>query len=161
MGEEDKAIEYAQLYMDKNPNVAPSDYVKMAEIYNAKAQKGGDAKAANVDKAIAVYNSFAAKYPQLKAYADLQAANIAFQNELDDKAIAAYTEVINELEAKQCDEDELSYLKTSYQYMGFIYTYDKQDFNTAKPYWDKLLKLDPQNKLANDAYEKAGLKPGE
>jgi hypothetical protein len=39
--------------------------------------------------------------------------------------------------------------------MGFIYTYDKQDFNTAKPYWDKLLKLDPQNKLANDAYEKA------
>ena len=45
--------------------------------------------------------------------------------------------------------------------MGFIYTYDKQDFNTAKPYWDKLLKLDPQNKLANDAYEKAGLKPDE
>ena len=87
--------------------------------------------------------------------------NTAFQNELDDKAIAAYTEVINELEAKQCDEDELSYLKTSYQYMGFIYTYDKQDFDTAKPYWDKLLKLDPQNKLANDAYEKAGLKPGE
>jgi hypothetical protein len=28
-------------------------------------------------------------------------------------------------------------------------------------YWDKLQKLDPQNKLANDAYEKAGLKPGE
>ena len=101
------------------------------------------------------------KYPTLKPFAKLQEGNTAFQNELDDKAIAAYTEVINDLEAKQCDEDELSYLKTSYQYMGFIYTYDKQDFDTAKPYWDKLLKLDPQNKLANDAYEKAGLKPGE
>ena len=77
MGEEDKAIEFAQLYMDKNPNATPSDYVKMAEIYNAKAQKGGNDKATNVDKAISVYNSFAAKYPQLKAYADLQAANIA------------------------------------------------------------------------------------
>ncbi len=31
-----------------------------------------------------------------------------------------------------------AYLKQSYQYMGFIYTYDKQDFDTAKPYWDKL-----------------------
>ena len=44
MGNEDKAIEFAQAYMDKNPNVSPSDYVKMAEIYNAKAQKGGDQK---------------------------------------------------------------------------------------------------------------------
>lgn len=35
MGNEDKAIEFAQAYMDKNPNVSPSDYVKMAEIYNA------------------------------------------------------------------------------------------------------------------------------
>ena len=74
MGNEDKAIEFAQAYMDKNPNVSPSDYVKMAEIYNAKAQKGGDQKEANVDKAINVYNSFAEKYPQLKAYAHLQAA---------------------------------------------------------------------------------------
>ena len=126
-----------------------------------KAKKDPAKKIENIDKAIGVYAKLSEKYPTLKTFAKLQEGNTAFQNELDDKAIAAYTEVINELEAKQCDEDELSYLKTSYQYMGFIYTYDKQDFNTAKPYWDKLLKLDPQNKLANDAYEKAGLKPGE
>jgi tetratricopeptide (TPR) repeat protein len=135
--------------------------LKLAEIYVNKAKKDPAKKVENIDKAIGVYAKLAEKYPTLKPFAKLQEGNTAFQNELDDKAIAAYTEVINELEAKQCDEDELSYLKTSYQYMGFIYTYDKQDFNTAKPYWDKLLKLDPQNKLANDAYEKAGLKPGE
>ena len=42
------------------------------------------------------------KYPTLKTFAKLQEGNTAFQNELDDKAIAAYTEVINELEAKRC-----------------------------------------------------------
>ena len=156
-----KALEYNQQYMDKNPNAAPTDFMKLAEIYINKAKKDPAKKIENIDKAISVYAKLAEKYPTLKPFAKLQEGNTAFQNELDDKAIAAYTEVINELEAKQCDEDELSYLKTSYQYMGFIYTYDKQDFNTAKPYWDKLLKLDPQNKLANDAYEKAGLKPGE
>ena len=46
-------------------------------------------------------------------------------------------------------------------YMGFIYTYDKQDFDTAKPYWDKLLKLDPQNKLANNTTRRQVSKPGE
>ena len=156
-----KALEYNQQYMDKNPNAAPTDFMKLAEIYVNKAKKDPAKKVENIDKAIGVYAKLAEKYPTLKPFAKLQEGNTAFQNELDDKAIAAYTEVINELEAKQCDEDELSYLKTSYQYMGFIYTYDKQDFDTAKPYWDKLLKLDPQNKLANDAYEKAGLKPGE
>ena len=161
LGDEDKALEYNQQYMDKNPNAAPTDFMKLAEIYVNKAKKDPAKKIENIDKAIGVYAKLAEKYPTLKPFAKLQEGNTAFQNELDDKAIAAYTEVINELEAKQCDEDELSYLKTSYQYMGFIYTYDKQDFNTAKPYWDKLLKLDPQNKLANDAYEKAGLKPGE
>lgn len=161
LGDEDKALEYNQQYMDKNPNAAPTDFMKLAEIYINKAKKDPAKKVENIDKAIGVYAKLAEKYPTLKPFAKLQEGNTAFQNELDDKAIAAYTEVINELEAKQCDEDELSYLKTSYQYMGFIYTYDKQDFDTAKPYWDKLLKLDPQNKLANDAYEKAGLKPGE
>ena len=151
MGNEDKAIEFAQAYMDKNPNVSPSDYVKMAEIYNAKAQKGGDQKEANVDKAINVYNSFAEKYPQLKAYAHLQAANIAFQNELDDKALANYELVIKELESKQYDEDEKGYLMQAYKNAGYIYWSSKKDLTTAQPYFEKLIKLDPNNSLAKKA----------
>ena len=160
MGDEDKALEYNQQYMDKNPNAAPTDFMKLAEIYVNKAKKDPKTKAENIDKAIAVYAKLAEKYPTLKPFAKLQEGNTAFQNELDDKAIPAYTEVINELEAKQCDADEISYLKQAYQYMGFIYTYDKQDFDTAKPYFDKLLKLDPNNKIAKDAFEKAGIQPG-
>ena len=161
MGDEDKALEYNQQYMDKNPNAAPTDFMKLAEIYVNKAKKDPKTKAANIDKAIAVYAKLAEKYPTLKPFAKLQEANTAFQNEMDDKAIPAYSDVITELEAKQCDEDEISYLKQAYQYIGFIYTYDKQDFNTAKPYFEKLLKLDPNNKIAKDAFEKAGIKPAE
>ena len=62
---------------------------------------------------------------------------------------------------KQCDEDELSYLRHLTSIWASSIPTTNRDFDTAKPYWDKLLKLDPQNKLANDAYEKAGLKPGE
>ena len=154
MGDEDKALEYNQQYMDKNPNAAPTDFMKLAEIYVNKAKKDPKTKGENIDKAIAVYAKLAEKYPTLKPFAKLQEGNTAFQNEMDDKAIPAYTEVINELEAKQCDADEVSYLKQAYQYMGFIYNYDKQDFEQAKPYWEKLLKLDPENKYAKDAIEK-------
>lgn len=160
MGNEDKALEYNQQYMDKNPNAAPTDFMKLAEIYVNKAKKDANNKAENIDKAINVYAKLAEKYPTLKPFAKLQEGNTAFQNELDDKAIPAYQEVITELEAKQCDEDEISYLKQAYQYMGFIYTYDKQDFDTAKPYFEKLLKLDPNNKIAKDAFAKAGIEPG-
>ncbi len=154
MGDEDKALEYNQQYMDKNPNAAPTDFMKLAEIYVNKAKKDPAKKAENIDKAISVYAKLAEKYPTLKPFAKLQEGNTAFQNELDDKAIPAYEEVIKELESKKCDADEESYLKQAYQYMGFIYNYDKQDFNLAKPYWEKLLKLDPENKYAKDAIEK-------
>ena len=160
MGDEDKALEYNQQYMDKNPNAAPTDFMKLAEIYVNKAKKDAAHKTENIDKAVNVYAKLAEKYPTIKAFAKLQEGNTAFQNEMDDKAIPAYQEVINELEAKQCDEDEVSYLKQAYQYMGFIYTYDKQDFDTAKPYFQKLLKLDPTNKIALDAFQKAGIEPG-
>lgn len=165
MGDEDKALEYNQQYMDKNPDAAPRDFVKLATIYINKAKKAAENKDAakkveNIDKAIDVYAKLAEKYPTLKAYAKLQEGNTAFQNELDDKAIPAYQEVITELETKQCDAAEIDYLKKAYQNMGYIYNYDKQDFNLAKPYWEKLLKLDPDNKYAKDAIEK-GLEAAE
>ena len=39
LGDEDKALEYNQQYMDKNPNAAPTDFMKLAEIYINKAKK--------------------------------------------------------------------------------------------------------------------------
>ncbi len=150
-GDEDKALEYNQMYMDKSPNATPSDYVKLAEIYNAKAQKDANNKEANVKKAIEIYNTFASKYPTLKSYADLQAANIAFQNSLDDIALENYTKVIDEVSNKQYDEDEKGYLMQALKNAGYIYWSSKNDLETAKPYFQKLIQLDPNNSLAKKA----------
>ena len=43
MGDEDKALEYNQQYMDKNPDAAPTDFMKLAEIYINKAKKAAEA----------------------------------------------------------------------------------------------------------------------
>ncbi len=94
----------------------------------------------------------AEKYPQLKAYAHLQAANIAFQNELDDKALANYELVIKELESKQYDEDEKGYLMQAYKNAGYIYWSSKKDFdNSSAILREADLKLDPNNSLAKKA----------
>ena len=60
--------------MDKNPDAAPTDFMKLAEIYINKAKKAAENKDAakkveNNDKAIAVYAKLAEKYPTLKAFA--------------------------------------------------------------------------------------------
>ncbi len=150
-GDEDKALEYNDKYMSKNADASPSDYVKWADIYNSKAKKGGADKANSVNKAIEIYNAMAAKYPSLKSYADLQAANIAFANELDDKALENYQKVIDEVASKQYDEDEKGYLMQAYKNAGYIYWSSKNDLDTAKPYFEKLLQLDPNNSLAKKA----------
>ncbi len=58
MGDEDKALEYNQQYMDKNPDAAPTDFMKLAEIYvnKAKGSEGCAKKVENIDKAIGVYD---------------------------------------------------------------------------------------------------------
>lgn len=150
-GDEDKALEYNDKYMSKNADASPSDYVKWADIWSTKAKKEGSDKAACVTKAVEIYNTMASKYPTLKSYADLQAANIAFANELDDKALENYQKVIDEVANKQYDADEKGYLMQAYKNAGYIYWSSKNDLETAKPYFEKLLQLDPNNSLAKKA----------
>lgn len=150
-GDEDKALEYNDKYMSKNADASPSDYVKWADIWSTKAKKEGSDKAACVTKAVEIYNTMASKYPTLKSYADLQAANIAFANELDDKALENYQKVIDEVSSKQYDADEKGYLMQAYKNAGYIYWSSKNDLETAKPYFEKLLQLDPNNSLAKKA----------
>ncbi len=150
-GDEDKALEYNDKYMSKNADASPSDYVKWADIWSTKAKKEGSDKAACVTKAVEIYNTMASKYPTLKSYADLQAANIAFANELDDKALENYQKVIDEVANKQYDADEKGYLMQAYKNAGYIYWSSKNDLETAKPYFEKLLQLDSNNSLAKKA----------
>lgn len=153
MGDEDKALEYTQKFLSLDPNAKLSDYTKLADIYMAKVKKGVD-KEANFAKAVEVYDNLASKFPQISSWARLQQANSAFMAEMDDKAIPFYQRVIEELENKSDkDADEVGYLATAYKNIGYIYWSSKNDLNTAKPYFEKLLVIDPNNDLAKKALE--------
>lgn len=156
MGEEDKAIEYSKKYLELNPNARPSDYKKLADVYLSKYSKGEDVEA-NYAKAMEVYDDVAVKYPQLAAWTLYQKANETFKLSLDDKALELYLKLVNELENKaDRSKDETNYLATAYRNAGYIYWGTKSDLETAYPYFEKLLKLDPENSLGKkfmDAYQ--------
>ena len=47
--------------------------------------------------------------------------------------------------------DEKGYLMQAYKNAGYIYWSSKNDLETAKPYFEKLIRLDPNNALAKKA----------
>ena len=59
--------------------------------------------------------------------------------------------MIDEVENKQYDEDEKGYLMQAYKNAGYIYWSSKNDLDTARPFFEKLIKLDPNNSLAKKA----------
>ncbi len=150
-GNEDKALEYSKKYLEVNPAAKISDYNSLADIYLQKVKKGEDAEK-NLNNALDVYEGIATKYPQIATWAHIQKADAAFQVEYDDIALDLYNKSITELENKaDRDDDETSYLKRAYRNAGYIYWASKNDLDSATPYFEKLIKLDPENKMAKQA----------
>lgn len=152
LNQEDKALEYSQKYMENYENVVPSDFAKLAGIYLQKVKAGKD-KEANFDKAIAVYESVAKKWPQLESWAYLQAGIQGTQNGFDDKGAGYLQKVVDLLSAKGNDitADEKGTLISALQNLGYYYWGTKSDLESAKPYYEKLLQLSPEDKNAKAA----------
>ena len=153
MGNEDKAIEYSRKYMELNPNVKPSEYTKLAGIYMAKVKKGENTEE-NYANAMQVYDDAVKKYPTLQSWAIYQKANDTFAAELDEKALDLYKQLIAQLENKaDRDKSETNYLATAYRNGGYITWSTLNDSEAAKPYFEKLIQLDPNNSLAKKFFE--------
>lgn len=149
LGNESKALEYAISYLDKNPNALPSEFSKLANIYVAKVKKDED-KEANWAKAMEVYDNLAAKYPHTANYARFQKGHQAYQAERDDDALSYHIGLINDLKAKGADitDEEKGYLLNACSEVGYIYWADKNDLDSATPYYKTVYELDPTNKIA-------------
>lgn len=152
LGNEDKGVEYMQKFLEKDGSARPSDYNRLADIYLQKVKKGVD-KESNIQKAFDVYDIMAQKFPTLASYCQLLKGNAAFTNEFDDKALTVFNQLIQLLEAKgnTIDNDERSYLRQAYRNVGLIYWSSKDDLNSAKPYFEKLIQIDPNDKYARQA----------
>ncbi len=144
LGQEDKALDYSEQYMSKAKNISVSDYARLAGIYT---QKG------NYDKAISVYESIAQKFPSVAGWAYLLAGSTAAKaDKTEAKSVPYYEKIVSLLENKaDRDADETGYLKSAYQNLGYYYWGTKNDLEAAKPYYEKLYKLDPNDKGAKAA----------
>lgn len=154
LGDEDKALDWSSKYLQANENAAPSEYASLAGIYLAKADKAANAtdKEANVDKAVGVYEQMAQKFPTIAGWAFNMAGTECTLKGFDDKGAAEYQKTVDLLKDKQnLDADDTDYLKKAYQNLGYYYWGTKEDLEAAKPYYEALIKLDPNDKNARAA----------
>jgi len=143
LGNPDKALEYSELYMQKNPNATPSDYAKMANIYVEKA---------DYTKALAIYDKMAEKFPQIAGWAYMIASGVADKSGNTDLG-AAYNQKIVDLLVNKADRDadETGYLSQALRLLGYHYWAEKNDLEKAKPYYEQLIKIDPNDANAKKA----------
>ncbi|CAG5012358.1 Lipopolysaccharide assembly protein B [Dyadobacter sp. CECT 9275] len=74
------------------------------------------------------------------------------QENIDKGISAPYYEKLAELAEKDADPSKYKgYLKLAYGYLAFYYQTTKNDPAKAKEFWEKLLKIDPENASAKEA----------
>ncbi len=186
MGNNDKALEYSQMYLDKNPKVEAMDYDNLANIffkkiksakdeaeevkkkieeeadatakkalteeYNTLLAKANAEKPTNWANAVDVYNKMVAKFPHTENYSLYQKGHQAFVLELDDEAISNYSRLLENLKAKsELTDNEKYYLKAGSKELGYIYWASKNDLEAAKPYFQTVYDMDPNDSLAKKA----------
>jgi tetratricopeptide (TPR) repeat protein len=152
MGQEDKALEYSEKYMQNNKDATPSDFAKLANIYTQKAEKDVANKQADLNKAYDIYEQMATKWPTIAAWVYNMAGMQASKAGQDDKGAEYFNKVIGLLENKaDRDEDETNTLKSALANLGFYYWITKKDLESSKPIYEKLIKLDPTDKNARRA----------
>ena len=152
MGQEDKALEYSEKYMANNQDATPSDYAKLANIYIQKAAKGDANKQANLDKAYSIYDQMAVKWPTIAAWVNNMAGMQASKAGQDEKSVEYFNKVVDMLGNKENrEEDDTNTLKSALANLGYYYWITKQNLDAAKPIYEQLIKLDPNDKNARAA----------
>lgn len=155
MGNYAKAGEYYDIYVKAQKNITAYILSNGASIYMAQA---GDAntsaedKVAALAKADGIYAEIAEKFPSVADFATYQRSHIPFQLDAEDKAGNAkphYEKLIEIITAKgELDATAKNRLIESYRYMIAYYYVNKNDRESALPYCNKLLEVDPGNEIA-------------
>ena len=151
-GNEDKALEAQQEYLQKNPNANSADFASLASTYVQKAEKlTGEEKKAILTKAMNVYESMIEKFPSISDWIWLNQANVANMLNDPDKVAEIYQKVVEFEEAKpSLNADQKSYLENVYYGLGY-YNSKKGNEEVAKEYYNKVLKVNPDNEYAKKA----------
>ena len=152
-GNDDKALEVQQDYLSKSKKATNNDWASLANTYVTKAEGITDraAKNAVLAKAFDVYEQMVTKFPSISDWVWLNQANVAQLMNDPDKVAAIYQKVAAFEEAKpNLDEDSKAYLEGAYYGLGF-YNSKKGNKAAADEYFQKVLKINPNNENAKKA----------
>lgn len=157
LGDGDKALDYQRKYLETGSNVTSTDWADFANIYVKMGDKTDSldhAKAVGYyTQAMDVYERMTEKFPTLKDWCWVAEASVALGKLKDlDKVRDLYAKVVEYEEAKGnvSDAATKNYLTAAYYFLGYYYA-GKKDAATSKSYFEKLLKIDPDNAEAKKA----------
>ena len=152
-GDLENALAKYEEYLNINPSTSANDYASYANIYrNMAAEQTGEAQAASVNKALEIYKTLIEKFPTSADYSNFMSARTIQILDPDQKKGLArpyYEAIVKSIETAgiKNDTDKIR-VKEAYSYLGIYYFKIANDSATAKPYFDKLIELDPENEIA-------------
>ena len=116
------------------------------------AEQTGEAQANSVNKALEIYKNLIEKFPTSADYSNFMSARTIQLLDPDQKKGLArpyYEAIVTSIEAAgvKSDADKMR-LKEAYSYLGIYFFKIANDSAAAKPYFDKLITLDPENEIA-------------
>lgn len=154
LGDMDNALACYEKFLTTNPNTSANDYAGFAGLYrNMAADQTGAQQEATIMKAVEIYQSLIEKFPKAADdYANFMSARTISALDADQKKGLAkpyYEALYNGIVAAGVkDKTDKTRLMEACQYLGIYYFKIKNDNATAKPYFDKIIELDPENELA-------------
>lgn len=166
LGEYDKAENVYEDYikgLEQNGTLRYEHLQSYAGMYKTKAEElNGTEKAAALRKACDIYGQAAEKFMMYADYAYYNQWLILYNNEeiLDPSGKMHYAvEPAKKLYNYLCAKSELSstqagWLKNISNYIGYYYLITMNNPKMAKPYWEKLYSLDPNNENAKNVLTK-------
>uniref|UniRef100_UPI004029A9EE tetratricopeptide repeat protein n=1 Tax=Prevotella sp. TaxID=59823 RepID=UPI004029A9EE len=157
LGDGDKALDFQRQYLEKGTNITSTDWADFAGIYikmGDQVDSLDHAKAVGYyTQAMDVYEKMTEKFPTLKDWCWVAEASVALGKLKDlDKVRDLYMKVAEYEEAKadKSDANTKNYLVAAYYFLGYYYA-GKNDAETSKSYFEKLIQIDPENAEAKKA----------
>ena len=116
------------------------------------AEQTGEEQKASVNEALNIYKDMITKFPSSADYANFMSARTIQMLDPDQKLGLAkpyYEAIATSIETAgiKSDTDKVR-VKEAYTYLGIYFFKIVSDADAAKPYFEKLIALDPENELA-------------
>lgn len=158
MGDVKSSLAKFEEYLTLKENATANDYAGLATLYRGlAADQTGAEQEASVKKAITVYETMIEKFPTSADYSNFMAARTISALDADQKKGLAkpyYEKLAESIEAAGVkDASDKARITEAYSYLGIYYFKIKDDAATAKPYFEKLQNVDPENALAKQVLE--------